>query len=51
MQMELEIEQPKMSTLDGFKRELSNWSRFGTKTHLGDYKGVPVFTNEFWTAK
>ena len=51
MQMELEIEQPNIMTLDSFKKELANWSQFGTSTHLSDYKGVPVFTNEFWTAK
>lgn len=51
MQMKLEIDQPQIKTLDSFKEELSSWSQFGTKTHISDYNGVPVFTNEFWTSK
>lgn len=31
--------------------ELESWSAFGAPSEVDDYGGVPVFTNEFWTAK
>ena len=31
--------------------ELERWHRYGRKTVVETYRGVPVFANEFWTAK
>ena len=31
--------------------ELEHWREFGRTTDVADYGGVPVFANEFWTAR
>jgi len=31
--------------------ELEGWTAFGAPTQVTDYAGVPVYANEFWTAK
>ena len=38
-------------TLDGLADELAGWRRYGRETAVGEYAGVPVFANEFWTSK
>ena len=38
-------------TLDELTAELAAWRRYGRATATGEYVGVPVFENEFWTAK
>ena len=38
-------------TLDEFTGELKGWCRYGKETVVDEYDGVPVFVNEFWTAK
>ena len=38
-------------TLDEFRTELEGWRRYGKGTIVGEYAGVPVFVNEFWTSK
>ena len=51
MQMDLDLDQQDISSIDQFKAELAGWTQFGTPTAISDYKGVPVYTNEFWTSK
>ena len=51
MQMDLDLDQQDISSIDQFKAELAGWTQFGTSTAISDYKGVPVYTNEFWTSK
>ena len=38
-------------TLDALADELAGWRRYGRQTAVGEYAGVPVFENEFWTSK
>ena len=38
-------------TLDEFVRELEGWRRYGKETVAGEYAGVPVLANEFWTSR
>ena len=51
MQMDLDLDQQDISSIDQFKAELAGWHQFGTPTAISHYKGVPVYTNEFWTSK
>ena len=51
MQMDLDLDQQDVSSIDQLKAELAGWSQFGAPTLISDYKGVPIFTNEFWTSK
>ena len=34
-----------------FLEELAGWREFGKATEVDDFDGLPVFRNEFWTAK
>lgn len=38
-------------TLDEFASELEGWCRYNKETVVGEYAGVPVYLNEFWTSK
>ena len=38
-------------TPDRLTDELAGWDRYGRKTAVETYGGVPVLANEFWTAK
>ena len=51
MQPELALDGVRRLTLDELATELAGWRQYGRATVTGDYGGVPVFTNEFWTAK
>ena len=51
MQHELALHAGERLTLDELADELEGWTRYGRRTTVGEYAGVPVFTNEFWTAK
>ena len=51
MQIDLDLDPTDISSIDQFKSELAGWTQFGTPTVISDYKGVPVYTNEFWTSK
>ena len=37
--------------LGEFLGELAAWREFGKETEVDDFDGLPVFRNEFWTAK
>lgn len=49
--MLFEREGARRLTLDDLTAELAGWRRYGRDTAVSDYAGVPVFENEFWTAK
>ena len=51
MQIDLDLDPTDISSIDQFKSELAGWTQFSTPTAISDYKGVPVYTNEFWTSK
>ena len=51
MQRQLALGRAGRVTLDELADELAGWRRYGRKTTVGDYAGVPVFANEFWTSK
>ena len=39
------------TTFDALTGELERWCEYGKPTAVGEYDGVPVFTNEFWTSR
>ena len=51
VQYELVLTGDQRLTLDEFTGELEGWCRYGKETVVDEYDGVPVFVNEFWTAK
>ena len=51
MQYALGLDGDGRLTLDELQDELARWRRYDKKTVVDDYAGVPVFVNEFWTAK
>ncbi len=51
MQRRLSFDNPGRSTLVELVDELDGWHRYGRKTVVETYGGVPVLANEFWTAK
>ena len=51
MQYEFTLTGDQRLTLDEFTGELKGWCRYGKETVVDEYDGVPVFVNEFWTAK
>ena len=51
MQYQLDLDGDERLTLDEFRTELEGWRRYGKKTVVDEYAGVPVFVNEFWTSK
>ena len=51
MQRRLSFDSPGRSTLAELVDELAGWARYGRKTAVETYGGVPVLANEFWTAK
>ena len=51
MQYELALHAAERLTLEELADELEGWKRYGRRTTVGEHAGVPVFTNEFWTAK
>ena len=51
MQLQFAFGRPGRVTLDELTDELAGWRRYGRKTTVGEYAGVPVFANEFWTSK
>ena len=38
-------------TLDEFLGELESFREFGKRTEVEEHDGIPIFRNEFWTAK
>ncbi len=51
MQYELALHAGERLTLEELADELASWKRYGKRTTVDEYAGVPVFTNEFWTSK
>ena len=51
MQHRLSFDGSARLTPDRLTDELAGWERYGRKTAVETYGGVPVFANEFWTAK
>ena len=51
MQQRLSFEGSDRLAPDRLTDELAGWRRYGRKTVVETYGGVPVFANEFWTAK
>ena len=51
MQYELALHAGERLTLEKFADELERWKRYGKRTVVDEYAGVPVFVNEFWTSK
>ena len=51
MQLQFGLGRDDRMTLDGLTGELAGWRRYGRETAVGEYAGVPVFANEFWTSK
>ena len=51
MQYELALHAGERLTLDELANELGSWTRYGKRTTIDEYAGVPVFANEFWTSK
>ena len=51
MQLQLALGRAGRLTLDELTDELAGWRRYGRETAVGEYAGVPVFANEFWTSK
>ncbi len=51
MRYEVPLAGNRRPTLDEFVGELEGWRRYGKATVVGDYAGVPVFVNEFWTSR
>ena len=50
-QLELGLGGAGRASLDELAGEFAGWRRYGRKTTVGDYAGVPVFANQFWTSK
>ena len=51
MQYELALHAGERLTLNELADELEGWKRYGKRTSVDEYAGVPVFANEFWTSK
>ena len=51
MQHRLSFEGSDRPAPDRLTDELAGWDRYGRKTVVETYGGVPVLANEFWTAK
>ena len=51
MQYELALHAGERLTLEELADELASWKRYGKRTTVDEYAGVPVFANEFWTSK
>ena len=51
LQNELALDNARRLALDALTDELAGWRRYGRETVASEYAGVPVFKNEFWTAK
>ena len=51
MQYEFELHAGERLTLEELANELDGWKRYGKETTVGEYAGIPVFANEFWTSK
>ncbi len=51
MQLPLVLGAGGRNALDALADELEGWRRYGRKTAVEEYAGIPVFVNEFWTAK
>ena len=51
MQYELALHAGERLTLNELAGELEGWERYGERTTVDEYAGVPVFANEFWTSK
>lgn len=39
------------SLTEKFRQDIITWDAFDKKTEITGYKGVPIYTNEFWTSK
>ena len=51
MQYDLALRAAGRLTLEELAGELESWTNYGKRTTVDEYDGVPVFANEFWTAK
>ncbi len=51
MQRSLAFDTDRRLTIDEFMGELRDWSRYGKRTIVDAYGGIPVFVNEFWTSR
>ena len=51
MQYELALDTGSRLALDEFADDLAGWRRYGKRTVVDEYAGVPVYVNEFWTSK
>ena len=51
MQYELALDTGSRLALDQFADDLAGWRRYGKRTVVDEYAGVPVYVNEFWTSK
>jgi len=51
VQYELALHAGERLTLNELADELEGWKRYGKRTSVDEYAGVPVFANEFWTSK
>ncbi|MCY4025933.1 MAG: DNA methyltransferase [Acidobacteria bacterium] len=51
MQYELALHAGERLTLEELADELEGWKRYGKRTVIDEYAGVPVFVNEFWTSR
>lgn len=45
------FDRERRQTFDEFLGELERFREYGKRTVVDDYEGVPIFRNEFWTAK
>lgn len=45
------FDRERRQTFDEFLGELERFREYGKRTAVEDYEGVPIFRNEFWTAK